>query len=85
MEPHPELSNADATLADPGRVYAIYAREAQGLTLNVSDASGPLEVLWYSPTKASWQQGAQLAGGGVRKLGTPPFSGDIAAIIRRAK
>jgi hypothetical protein len=67
MEPHAELSDADGTLADPGRIYAVYVRERRTVHLDLSNVAGLLEVIWFSPTTGEWKRGATLTGGGASR------------------
>ena len=75
-------------LAKAGAVYLVYLRDASKASLDLSDASGSFNVLWFNPREGgSLQQGSikRVKGGRVEALGTPPSASgeDWIVVIRR--
>jgi hypothetical protein len=77
MAPHDEVvtSGTGYCLANLGCEYAIYLFDGGSVTVDLSDASGSLDVEWYDPTDGTYYDEGQVTGGG-SEIFTPPFSGD---------
>jgi hypothetical protein len=82
--PAPSLSNADFTLAETGRAYAVYVRAARAISVNLSASSQQFVVRWLNPRTGQWHNGGTVAGGAMRSIGAPPFGDDAAALVVRA-
>ena len=71
-----KISSKDAyCLCDPGKLYLVYLKHAEPTTLDLSDAEGVFEVLWFNPREGGpLQRGSTQAvnGGGKVVLGDPP-------------
>lgn len=82
-------SGAEYCFAKKGEVYALYAANANGTSLNLSEAPGQYEVLWYNPrVGGELQKGSvsEVQGGEIRDLGDPPKDKDMDwAILVRNK
>jgi hypothetical protein len=69
-------------LAEPGQIYVIYLPDGGVATIDLSAASGPLEVEWLDPRSGYATPGQSTSGGGKRSF-KPPFDGD--AVLRISK
>jgi hypothetical protein len=67
-------------LAEPGRQYAVYFPKGGGVQLDVSAASGELEVRWLDLASAAWRSPRNAPGGGKLEL-TPPGKGHWAVLV----
>ena len=67
-----EMSNANQLLetkngyclAQPGKLYLIYLKQSDPTTLDLSDAEGPFEVMWFNP-----REGGALQTGSIQAVG----------------
>jgi hypothetical protein len=66
-------------MADPGRVYAVYFKEAASVELDVSDVSGDVTVEWRDIERRSWVDPETLSGD-VVTLTAPQFGHSVAVI-----
>jgi hypothetical protein len=71
--------------AKPGEVYAIYIEESGSMALDLSGYMSSFDVRWYNPRNGEYSDGVVVQGGEVRTIGSPPFSGDAAAVIELVK
>jgi hypothetical protein len=74
-----ENGNDGYCLAKSGTIYLVYLREATKAALDLSDASGSFNVLWFNPREGGdLRQGSVkgVKGGRVEALGTPPSDAD---------
>ncbi len=65
--------------AEQSELYVVYAKQAAGTALDLTDASGVFEVLWFDPRSGgNIQIGSVEAvkGGGKYMLGQPPVDAD---------
>ena len=83
MSPRRDLSNATATLAWPGRYYAIYDADGDTIDVDLRDASGSdtFVLRWFHPRDGEWNDGGTVEGGDTRTLQGRPFGGDFAALL----
>ena len=78
MQPAHALVNEKGAycLQKASEVYAVYLpNEDPNTTLNLTEANGVFEILWFNPLKGGkLKEGSikTVLGGGIRKLGTPP-------------
>jgi hypothetical protein len=72
---HLVTSGAAYCLANPGTDYVIYLPDGGSVTIDLSDATGTLNVEWYDPKDGTYYDERTVIGGG-RETFTPPFSGD---------
>jgi hypothetical protein len=68
-------------LAEPGKQYALYFPNGGAVKLDVSAASGPLQVRWLDITSSAWEEPREAAGGGILELNTPA-QGQWAVLVR---
>lgn len=61
--------------ANPGNEYVVYLPAGGSVTVNLSDASGTLNVEWYDPKDGTYYDEGTVTGGGSESF-IPPFSGD---------
>jgi hypothetical protein len=62
-------------LANIGQEYVIYLPDGGSVNVDLSDATGTLDVEWYNPKDGTYYDDGTVTGGG-RESFTPPFSGD---------
>jgi PKD repeat protein len=62
-------------LANIGQEYVIYLPDGGSVTVDLSDATGTLNVEWYNPKDGTYHDEGTVTGGGSESF-TPPFSGD---------
>ena len=74
LEYHPELFSARPGLADPGWEYIIYLSAGGGITVNLSQASGTLDVEWYNPRTGVVTPAGTTTGGGSQSFTAPDTS-----------
>ena len=71
----------------PGETYALYYPDATTTgQLDLSAATGPMQLRWFNPRTGSFVGSAQpIAGGGLASIGVPPNSpnNDWVALIER--
>lgn len=58
-------------LADPGTRYVVYLPHGGGVGLDLTAASGSLQVAWYDPRSGSTTPGASATGGTVQTMNAP--------------
>ncbi len=76
--------NGCMSLGQSGRAYALYRPSSASISLNPGGSSQDRFFhLWFDPEFGTWHPGGIIQGGGTRSLGSPPFSGDMAAIVMR--
>jgi hypothetical protein len=66
-----------------GAVYAIYLPSGGTAQLNLTGETGPFRVRFYDVTNGTFGAPATVTGGGMVSLGTPPFTGDVAALVEK--
>ncbi len=82
MAPHDELvtSGNAYCLADPGSSYVVYLYDGGQVTLDLSGATGSLNVTWFDPRTGTESDGGQVTGGSAQTF-TAPGAGDFALSI----
>jgi len=78
MTPHPQLASSGYCLANPaarGAEYLVYLPEGGSVTVDLSGASGRINVEWFNPETGQMIAGTTTTGGGNRTF-PAPFSGD---------
>ncbi|MCG8649136.1 MAG: DUF5060 domain-containing protein [Pirellulales bacterium] len=68
-------SSGNYCLCKPGELYLVYSKEGTSITVDLTDAQGELEVLWFNPrTGGALSHGsvATVQGGTKAAIGTPP-------------
>ena len=81
--PHGDLVAAVATgycLAKPGSQYLLFIPGGGSQTLDLSAATGSLNVEWFNPATGVATQAGTVPGGPSRTF-TPPFSGDAVLFL----
>ncbi len=85
MEPDNSLiidgSGDHYCFAKPGEVYAVYLEDGGQASLDLSGESGTFELTWLNPRTGATTDGGLISAGGVRSLGSPPYSGDVAVKV----
>lgn len=77
MAPHDEVvtSGTGYCLANLGGEYVIYLPDGGSITVDLSDATGTLDVEWYDPKGGTYHDEGTVTDRGSETF-TPPFSGD---------
>ncbi|MCH7869395.1 MAG: hypothetical protein IH881_17010 [Myxococcales bacterium] len=75
MEPRNDLVDAGYALVDLGQEYVVYLPTGGSVTVDLTAASGTLNVEWYNPGTGVFSGLTTTTGGGPRTL-TAPASGD---------
>ena len=70
-----DLTSTQYCLANPGSEYLIYLPDGGNVTVNLSDASGQLDVEWLNPNTGENNPGGKTIGSSAREF-TVPFAGD---------
>jgi hypothetical protein len=90
MYPADELTEnpRDYCLAQSGVLYAIYLPDGNSTRIDLSEAQGKFEILWYDPRKGGdliAGSVASIEGGKNQHIGLPPSGGeyDWAVLIRK--
>jgi hypothetical protein len=74
MSPHNELVNAgEFCLANRGKEYVVYAEQGGPISVDLSDASGDLQVTWLNP-RTGENIAAGKVGGGIKQNFINPAS-----------
>jgi hypothetical protein len=80
LEPRNQLVTRGYCLAKPGSTYVVYLPDGGDCELNLwGGGSGPYQITWYDPRTGQTREGGRLESRGRRKLGPPPFAGDVVA------
>ncbi len=66
--------------ADAGQTYALYLPNGGAFELDLTDASGTLQVSWFNPVTGAYSGQTTTTGGGYYSP-TPPFSGDAVLLV----
>jgi hypothetical protein len=78
------LSASDGQLLyQVGVIYALYLPNGGNHTLDLSAEYGDWKVLWYNVETGEWAQPVSVPASAAADLGTPAFSGDVAAIVEK--
>jgi chitodextrinase len=71
LEYHPELFSSRPGLADPATEYVIYLSAGGNITVNLSAASGTLNVEWFNPRTGVATAAGTTTGGASRSFTAP--------------
>lgn len=82
MLPQPGLASSGYCLAEKGKEYLIYALNNNGITVDLSLASGKFNVEWFNPLTGASTLGDTATGGTLRPF-IPPFDGDAVLYLSR--
>jgi len=67
--------------AKAGEVFAVYLPNGGEATVDLSGETGNWGLRWYNVTDGTWSTTYGVTAPGVVSLGTPAFSGDVAAVL----
>lgn len=86
IKPHQELlNNRDADeaylAASPGTAYVLYFTDGGSVTVDLSDASGDLNVKWISVSSGEWGESSVVSPGQV-EISAPADGGWVAVLTR---
>jgi len=79
--PHGELASTKFCLADPGKEYLVYLPQGGEVTVDLSAASGKLNVEWMRPVKGNFTRAEPISSGGQRTF-QAPFTGDAVLYLK---
>jgi hypothetical protein len=82
--PHSELASTRFCLADPGRQYLVYAPQERAITVDLSTASGELQVHWVNPRSGVIVE-RPIVTGRRRQDFQSPFDADAVLLLRAVK
>ncbi|MBI3922029.1 MAG: hypothetical protein HY318_11480 [Armatimonadetes bacterium] len=82
MTPRNDLASTQYCLANPGKEYLVYLPEGGEVTVDLSVASGVLEVEWFNPSTGTATNGGTIEGGAKLSFKVP-FEGDAVLYVRR--
>lgn len=80
--PSAALASTGWCLADAGDAYLVYAPSGGQVTLNLTAATGALEVEWFRPSTGQTYAATSVTGGATRSF-TPPFTGQAVLFVQR--
>lgn len=78
--PRGDLVSTGYCLADPGAEYLAYLPEGGDVTVDLSAASGRVQVEWLNPSTGETTAGAAVTGGATVTV-TAPFGGDAVVYL----
>ena len=78
MTPRSDLASSTYCLANPGQEYLVYLPDGGGVTVDLTAATGELNVEWIHPVEGAITGAEHVAGGGKRVL-KAPFNGEAVA------
>ena len=78
--PHQELASSSFCLAWPGQQYLVYLPKGGEVTLDLTGASGSLNVQWMRPEDGTERPIEHCTGGGRAKLKAPFTAGEDAVL-----
>jgi len=78
--PRDDLASTKYCLANPGAEYLVYVPDGGDVTVDLSGASGKLDVEWLDPSTGERLSGGTTDGGGPREF-EAPFRGDAILYI----
>jgi len=71
MAPAGSLASTGICLARPGHEYVIYAPDGGKFTVDLSGATGALNVEWFDPRTGETTRAGVVTGGGKTTFGAP--------------
>jgi hypothetical protein len=82
MAPNDDLATTGYCLANPEREFLVYLPEGDGVTVDLSRATGTLTSEWMDPVEGTITFGGTLGGG--KKLGfAVPFAGPAVLYVKK--
>lgn len=75
--------NAAYCAADPGNAYVLYFPSGGSVSIDLSEAEGPLSLTWISIDRGEWGDASEVAGGGTVSLAAPAGGNWIAVIDKQ--
>ncbi|PYT32812.1 MAG: hypothetical protein DMG57_00590 [Acidobacteria bacterium] len=84
MAPHDDLASTSYCLANPEREFLVYLPEGDGVTVDLSRASGVLVSEWMHPTEGTITFGGTVVGGKKQSFAVP-FVGPAVLYIRKER
>jgi hypothetical protein len=83
MSPNDDLATTGYCLANPEREFLVYLPEGDGVTVDLSRATGTLTCEWMQPEEGTITYGGRVEGG--KKQGfAVPFGGAAVLYVRKA-
>lgn len=76
MKPCNDLASTKYCLANPGKEYLVYVPEGTTVEVDITDATGHLQVEWFNPATGTTKTAGRVTGGEIQKNFNPPFSPD---------
>lgn len=83
MRPASELASSGYCLAAPGREYVVYLPSGGEVTVDLTAATGPLEVAWIHPVDGAVTRAAAVRGGNQHDF-RAPTSGAVVLHLKPA-
>jgi hypothetical protein len=85
MAPANDLASTGYCLAELGKAYIVYLPAGNDVSVDLTGASGDLEIEWSQPEGEKVVRG-RIEGGAKRELSVPPAIGEAGAVllVRRA-
>ncbi len=83
MVPHSDLASTKYCLAAPGAEYLVYLPDGGEVTVDLSAASGTLDVEWFNPSTGETESAEAISG--KKHKFTAPFSGDAVLYIKSSR
>jgi len=77
------LSVGGQVLYQAGVVYALYLPNGGNATLDLSAETGDFQLRWYDVATGQFSQPTTVTASGAVDLGTPAYSGDVAALVEQ--
>ncbi len=84
MTPQGDLASTTYCLANPGQEYLVYSPGGGEVTLDLSAASGKLQVEWMHPIRGTITSGTVVSGGAKQSF-VAPFRGDAVLYLSQPK
>jgi hypothetical protein len=81
MSPQPILASSRYCLSEKGKEYLVYTERMGEIVVNLTDASGELNIEWLDPSSGESIDGGTTIGGSMRSF-IPPFSGEAVLYIK---
>ena len=79
LEPADHLVNSGWCLAQPGREYVVFEKQAQPFTLQITGAKSPLPAAWFNPHTGRRTAAGAVANGTANF--TPPTNWGSAPLV----
>lgn len=80
LRPHPESVSTKICLAEPNRLYVVYAPKGGTLVVDLTKAAGKFAVVWFNPRTGKRRKGG-IVSGGQKVSVTAPDTNDWVLLI----